>query len=206
MAEAFSPESLGISLGTYALIFIGGLFKLYLKKKAKDKLHCLCIPAGSQKKQLIKKFRETPQFRNIHLWHIEADIKDGAATLSLEQKEELIRLKKDNPLQYNTKMMGYLKSEMDSNMNKLKISNKIVVVVVSSLEFAKYLKLKKVYSFCPDNKLQRKICSERDDNMYLAYIRSQFNRNVAQFGDSDDLFDVVSTTLKKFQKKNPKKS
>lgn len=203
--DSFVAEN-GLSFGTYAILLIGTLVKMLIAKKKKEQLVALVIPPGSDRQKMIDKFQnEAPDVitKNFYLWHIEKNIKESTEFKAIESEMKILQGR--DPIGYNTKWMTLLEKEMDNSLNKIKITGRIIVLILSSPEYAKYLKIKKVYSYNQSNKLVKTVNEHRDDALWLDYLRTLTNpKNSETFGDTDDLFDLVQSKLLDIAKKNKK--
>ena len=194
--------TLSLSIGSYVIIAIGGLIKVYMNKKKADSVYALIIPPGSNRSQMLKKFREDSRYDNVFFWYIEDTVRNNS-TYTPEVKIQMNHLKKVDPITYNSKMMTHIKSEYETGIDKLKLNSRTTVMVLSNPEYAAYLKIKRTYSFLPDNKLHRKILAKREEEtMLITYIRTLINPKTAEiYGDEDDLFDLVNSKITDIQKK-----
>jgi hypothetical protein len=207
---ALSSTELASTAGIipYVMLLVGGLVKYKLNKRRMSRLTAFIIPPNSDRNAMIEKFRSHSGFKNVYFYYPEDHVIKGS-TLKVAEKNELKKLRLEDAISWENKMMPYVKTQMDEFVGVIKVSPKRMnIVVLSSPNIAKFLSIKNVYSFIGSNRLNKETIETkgRQDSTLIHYIRSQFTKEKSIFfQDADELFDLVELQLEDISKKTSKK-
>jgi len=198
----FSPESIAISVSSYALIMIASFIKFYLSTRKKNDISALIIPFGSGSTTLCKTFiEEYTHQTDVYLLDLEDRVMQSSK-ISVDEKTELVELKRGaDPILYESKLMVCCNVVLTDILSALKTAkNRKIVVMVSTPNIADYLGLKKQIFLNAQGKLQKEIMSTYTNPLLIAYARSQLDnvkkKNTLPYQCFDDLLQIIEEKYK----------
>ena len=196
---SFTPESIILSVSTYAIVSIAGLIKFYLSRKKKNDISALIIPWGSGSTTLANTFiEEYTHSTNFYLLDLEDRVM-SSSLISDQAKEELKTLKTStDAVLYESKLMVACSTVFEDILQALKMDkNRTVIVMVSTPNIATYLGIKKQIMLTPQGKLQKEIMMNYTNPLLVAYARSQLDgmkkKNTVLFSTFDDLLGIIES-------------
>jgi hypothetical protein len=175
------------------------LFGCLLKKLNKSKESTLIgviIPSSCGKTELVKQLNEM----NNELLFIDIET-ECLHDIPESEKKIIIELKKNNILLYNQKVFSICKTYIINLIQHIKNvkDKKTIILIMSSVELQKYLKLENVLYYAPSKKLYQTIKTFTNINInMLDYTRNQLNNipSLKIYNDWFELSRLVITDLK----------
>ena len=194
---SFTPESIILSVSTYAIVSLAGLIKFYLSRRKKNDISALIVPFGCGSSTLASNFID--EYNHSSPCYL-LDLEDRVFSSSLisdEAKNEIKNLKTGtDAVLYESKLMVACNVVLTDILGALKMDkNRKVIVMVSTPNIANYLGLKKQIMLSPSGKIQKEIMMTYSNPILVAYARSQLDgmkkKNTVLFSTFDDLLGII---------------
>ena len=185
-----TPESMILSGAVYGGLGVASAIKYLIKKKG-ARIKALILGSGAGKSHLAKTFNELYKDEKYYFLDID-NLVMRDAKLPPQIKEELTRMKTEDPILYTARVTKFYRALMVDLLPTLKKMNKTIVVLLSNRNFAKFLGIKERIYLTSDRKLfqeQRKVSEFKE---YIDYCRSTMKASKCElFRDYDDLLVKV---------------
>jgi len=167
-----------------------------LEKAKESNIIGVVIPASCGKTELVKQLNEI----NNELLFIDVET-ECLFDLPDTEKKIIQELKKTNILMYNQKIFSICKTYIINLVQHIKSvkDKKTIILLMSSVELQKYLKLESVLYYAPSKKLYQQIKSFTGINInMLDYTRNQLNTipSLKIYNDWIELSRLIITDLK----------
>lgn len=174
------------------LFNVFGVLYRFLTNLRCNEVKCIILPSKSGKSELIKRL----QSDKYHLLDIESQV---ALSLSESEREQLSQMNNESRLFYYPKCLAYL------NEVKKNFKNEPIIIVLSSVQLAKYLKVKpkNILTFIPNNeflqqltnRMESKEDAERLVSSRLQILTETKAKSTIVFSSFDMLYQLLSTKL-----------
>lgn len=167
-----------------------------LEKAKESNIIGLVIPASCGKTELVRQLNEM----NNELLFIDIET-ECLYDIPDTEKKIILELKKTNILLYNQKIFSICKNYILNLIQHIKNvkDKKTIILLMSSVELQKYLKLNNVLYYAPSKKLYQTIKAFTGINInMLDYTRNQLNTipSLKIYNDWFELSRLVITDLK----------
>ncbi len=180
--------------------FLFGAIINKIEKLKESKVTCIVIPAGSGKSTFLQSYLAEFNSINSDLYLVDIE-SEALKDIDEAGQKEMDLLKQKDVLIYQSKLFllceDYLKSII-LHLKKTKIK-KNIVVLVSSNELKKFLKVKKAFYYAPAKKLYEKIKAANPYiSVYLDYTRQllQDKNKTKIYTSYDELYTTILSDLK----------
>lgn len=189
-----TPEGMLLSGAVYTGFGIGAGIK-YAIKKSKTTLNALIMGSGSGKTELVKTFNDLYKDEKYYFLDLEG-LFENDAKVPPPVKDELKRLKQTDCILYTARVLKFYRALLTDILPTLKRLNKIIVVVLSNRNIAKFLKIRNRIYLTSDRKLFKEQLDKSEFKEYLQYCRSALKpAKTILYRDYDDLLTKVQETF-----------